>query len=119
MASNLYWLIILGNIREFLVMVDCFAIITMIFCLLVIFLTEDKDTKHEVKKMAKSVLRKVSLCVAILTLFVVFTPSKKEMILIGTVKAVESNENIGTLMDKGLNVLDKTFEKIYEEGNSK
>lgn len=55
MASSLYWLIVLGNIREFLVIVYCFAVVITIFCSLVIFLTDDKTlgTVYEVKKMAK------------------------------------------------------------------
>lgn len=114
MASNLYWLVVLGNIREsFVIMICLMSVILLIFAL-DLFSSKNEKSK-EAKEKSKSFLCKFFLCFMILILITIFIPSKKELILIGTVKAVESNENLNTLMDKGLNVLDKTFEKVYED----
>lgn len=118
--EEIYWITRLGNIQGLFIALTAISVIFIFIFLmaLIINISERDSTEYQIKAIKKTI---PILIISVLGL--VFTPTKKEALMIygvgGTIDYVKSNEKVKELPDKVINALDLYMDNYLKNDSIK
>lgn len=121
--STLYWLTVLGELKNFLLIIAILPSIVAVIIFMVYLANFDNFKAEETRSLCKKYL---SCCMSIIfvsLLLSVFVPSKKELYMIyglgNTIDYLKENPTAKQLPDKCIKAIDKWEDNLTEKESEK